>query len=82
MAIARFRWVMSMIALLLVSQNLVVSAEQAVPVSMEALQCRIALMGPDRLREANRRRDPRRNCSCELLSNYDGIPRRTTFLDL
>ena len=36
MAIARFRWVMSMIALLLVSQNLVVRAEPAVPVSMEA----------------------------------------------
>ena len=36
MAIARFRWVMSVMALLLVFQNLVVRAEQAVPVSMEA----------------------------------------------
>ena len=36
LATVRFRWVPLMIALLLVSQSKVVSAEQAVPVSMEA----------------------------------------------
>ena len=36
LAVARLRWVLSMMALLLVSQSMVVRAELAVPVSMEA----------------------------------------------